>query len=101
MGFDPVTIGAAVAAIGAAVGGYQGNQASKDQAGAQGRAEREAKKTAAQQDQAMNKTNAKKPNLGGLYRDNSLAGQSGTMLTSSSGIDTSKMQLGKTTLLGG
>jgi hypothetical protein len=101
MGFDPLTVMAVGSVLGLGTSLVQGNAAKKRQEGAQDRAEREAKKTADLQDQAMNKANAKKPNLGGLYRDNSLAGQSGTLLTSPSGIDTSKMQLGKTTLLGG
>ena len=101
MGFDPLT---------AMVGGtflsslVQGNVSNKRQEGAQGRAELAAKKTADLQDQAVNKANAKKPNLASLYQDNSLSGKAGiagTMLTGPTGVDRSSLTLGKTTLLGG
>jgi len=64
----------------------------------------EAAKNADMADQAMNKANAKQPNVGKLQGANVNAakgGQSGTMLTGPTGVDTSSLTLGKTTLLGG
>ena len=66
-------------------------------------AQDEAAKNADLADQAMNKANAKQPNVGKLQGANVNAakgGQSGTMLTGPQGVDTSTLTLGKATLLG-
>lgn len=67
-------------------------------------AQDEAAKNADLADQAMNRANAKQPNVSKLRGANVNAakgGQSGTMLTGPQGIDTSTLTLGKATLLGG
>lgn len=64
----------------------------------------EAAKNADLADQAMNRANAKQPDIGKLRSSNvnaSKGGQSGTMLTGPQGVDTSSLTLGKATLLGG
>lgn len=70
-----------------------GNQA-KDAAAASARAAEE----------AQNKANARKPDTAAAMAAAILAGksgQSGTMLTGPSGIDTNSLMLGRATLLGG
>lgn len=67
-------------------------------------AQDEAAKNADLADQAMNRANAKQPNVSKLRGANVNAakgGQSGTMLTGPQGVDTSTLTLGKATLLGG
>lgn len=66
-------------------------------------AQDEAAKNADLADQAMNRANAKQPNVGNLRSSNvnaSKGGQSGTMLTGPQGVDTNSLTLGKATLLG-
>ena len=61
-------------------------------------------KTQQQSDEANNRANAKSPDITAMLSANMLAGkqgQSGTMLTGSSGIDPSLLTLGKSSLLGG
>ena len=55
-------------------------------------------------DEANNAANARSPDVAAAAARNAMAaqaGQSGTMLTGPSGIDPSKLTLGKQTLLGG
>ena len=82
---------------------YTSNQASKRQAAAQREATTQAEKQAAQAEREFNRANAKKPNVGAIVAANqqaSLTGQAGTMLTGPQGIDPTKLELGKNTLLG-
>ena len=82
---------------------YTSNQASKRQAAAQREAVAQAEKQAAQAEREFNRTNAKKPNVGAIVAANqqaSLTGQAGTMLTGPQGIDPTKLELGRKTLLG-
>ena len=63
-----------------------------------------AKVNAQAADQAINRANQKSPDSAAAMAANVLAGkagQSGTMLTGSQGIDQSQLTLGKTNLLGG
>lgn len=60
-----------------------------------------AKKQADLADQASNRANAKTPNIAALLAGNQAPGGVGsTMLTGSGGVDTSKLTLGRNTLLG-
>lgn len=93
------------AAIGSAVAGaYNANQQKQQMKGANYRAEQAALKQEKQLEQQMNAANKKRPNTNALLANasqNARAGQSGTMLTGSQGIDPAALTLGKTTLLGG
>ena len=63
-----------------------------------------AQEAAKAQDEANNKVNQKRPDTSALYSANQQSaknGPSSTMLTGSSGVDPSALQLGKSTLLGG
>jgi hypothetical protein len=63
-----------------------------------------ANKQASAADQAFNKANGKSPDISSMLSENVLnakGGQSGTMLTGSSGVDPSTLLLGRKTLLGG
>lgn len=100
---------AIVAATAVAVAGsptytaYTSNKASKRQQGAQREAVAQAEKQAAQAEREFNRANAKKPNVGAIVAGNQqagLAGQAGTMLTGPTGIDPTKLELGRNTLLG-
>lgn len=99
-----LAITAAVAVGGTlAYSAYSSNQASKRQQGAQREAVAQAEKQAAQAEREFNRANAKKPNVGAIVAGNQqagLAGQAGTMLTGPTGIDPTKLELGKNTLLG-
>lgn len=117
---DPVTAGLALgasASSAAAVGTmaylgagalgtqmYSANKASKAQKEANAISVAQAKTAADQADQATNRANAKSPDVAGLLSANTLsakAGQSGTMLTGTQGVDPNTLMLGKKTLLGG
>lgn len=94
-------------AVGGPVGallGYQAQQqadAAQAQRQAQAQAYAQAAKTADLADQAMNKANARTPDLGALLAGNSKKdGASGTLLTGSQGVDPSTLLLGRNTLLG-
>lgn len=82
----------------------QGKKANEIQQAAGDEAQKRAEATAKLAEEAVNKANQKRPNVAGMLSSNQMAakgGQSGTMLTGPGGIDPSKLQLGKTTLLGG
>ena len=101
---DPVT--ATMVLGGAAVGAqvYGANKAAKAQKEANAVSVAQAKTAADQADQATNRANAKSPNVAGLLSANTMsakAGQSGTMLTGTQGVDPNTLMLGKKTLLGG
>jgi hypothetical protein len=85
--------------------GYQAQtqaDAAQSEKQAQAQALQQATKTADLADQAMNKANARTPDLGALLAGNSKKdGASGTLLTGSQGVDPSTLLLGKNTLLGG
>lgn len=100
------------ASVGAVFGGPLGyfigdsydsaKQAQKDQEQAAAEAKAAAAKQADLADQAMNKANAKSPDVGAMLTANSKqSGVSSTMLTSPSGVANNNLTLGKTTLLGG
>lgn len=95
----------AVAAVaGTAYSVYNGERAAKEQEGAMKRAQDSAKSQADAADQAMNKANPKRPDVGALLAGNALAakgGVGGTMLTGPTGVDPAGLTLGKSTLLGG
>jgi hypothetical protein len=63
-----------------------------------------AKNAQADADIANNKANQNKPDVAGILASNANAGKAGpssTLLTGSQGIDPTKLNLGKSTLLGG
>jgi len=74
-------------------------QASKDQKKAQEAEIQQAAKLAAEQERELNRVNQKKPNIASLLTANTST--SNTMLTGSTGIDSAKLKLSKTSLLGG
>jgi uncharacterized protein (DUF2345 family) len=96
---------AAVAAVvGTGYAVYSGERAASAQADAAHKAEQNAKVQADQADQAVNRANGKKSDIGAMLAANQQAakgGQSGTMLTGPAGIDPNVLNLGKNTLLGG
>jgi hypothetical protein len=96
---------AAVAAVvGTSYAVYSGERAASAQKDAAQKAEQNAKVQADQADQAVNRANGKKPDIGAMLAANQQAakgGQSGTMLTGPAGIDPNVLNLGKNTLLGG
>jgi len=92
------------AAITAIAGAYTANQQKQQQKGANYRAEQSALKQEKQLEQQLNSVNKKRPNARAMLdgaAQNARAGQSGTMLTGSQGIDPAALTLGKNTLLGG
>ena len=83
---------------------YNANQQKQQMKGAQYRAEQAALKQEKQMEQQMNAANKKRPNTTAMLdsaAQSSRAGQSGTMLTGTQGIDPAALSLGKNTLLGG
>ena len=102
MGIETALIAAAIGSTAASI--YQGNKAEKAQKEATNQATANAKATAKASEEASNKANQKSPDSGALLSANltaGKAGQSSTMLTGSTGVDPSTLQLGKSTLLGG
>lgn len=103
MGIDPVTATIGAAVLGAVVSGIQGQkQASAAKKAANAQSE-QAKATADAAEQDMNRRNARGPNTEAMLAENELAAQSGdtgTMLTGPTGVDPSKLTLGKNTLIG-
>lgn len=96
-----VTAAAMVVGVGYSI--YNGEQQKSAQEDAQGQAKDAATKQAAQADQAMNKANQKTPDTSAILSQatqSGKAGASGTMLTGPTGIDSSTLTLGKSTLLG-
>lgn len=80
---------------------YQANKANQQQRAYQKSALEMSRKQADLADQANNKANAKTPNIAALLAGNQAPGGVGsTMLTGPGGVDTSKLTLGRNTLLG-
>lgn len=101
---DPVTATAVIGGLGAAAQYSQAKNADYNQRVATDQAAKQAAATADAADQATNRANAKSPDIAALTSADAMSakgGQSGTMLTGSSGVDTSSLLLGKKTLLGG
>ncbi len=93
----------ALAAAGTAYSVYSGERAAGAQSDAQNQAKDAAQKQATQADQALNRANQKSPDTAAILsgaQQAGKAGQSGTMLTGPSGVDSSSLTLGKNTLLG-
>lgn len=94
-----VTVGVATAYVG--YQGYQANKANQQQREYQKNALDLSRKQADLADQANNKANAKMPDIAALLAANKAPGGVGsTMLTGPGGVDTSKLTLGRNTLLG-
>lgn len=94
----------AVMAATTAFSAYNSNRQRQQQKGANYQAEQAALKQEKQMEQQMNAANKKRPNTNAMLNDaaqNARAGQSGTMLTGTQGVDPSMLTLGKNTLLGG
>ena len=82
----------------------QGKKANELQKRAMEQSERNARDAASQADQAFNRANAKKPDIGAMIAGNEAAGRAGlssTMLTGPTGVDPTALMLGRNTLLGG
>ena len=94
----------AVAGVATAYGaytGYQANKANQQQRAYQKTALEMSRKQADLADQANNKANPKTPDILALHAANKAPGGVGsTMLTGPGGVDTSKLTLGRNTLLG-
>jgi Ni/Co efflux regulator RcnB len=96
-----ILAGAAVAGTVAQI--QQGKKAAKSQEQAARQAVDQADKQAKMADEANNRANKKKPNVGAMLDANMQASQRGagsTMLTGPGGVDPSSLTLGKSTLLG-
>lgn len=94
-----VAVGAATAYVG--YQGYQANKANQQQRAYQKSALEMSRKQADLADQANNKANAKTPDIAALLAGNQNPGGVGsTMLTGPGGVDTTKLALGRNTLLG-
>lgn len=96
-------ITAAVAAASAYSSYSQGKKSAAAQKTANKKAQANADKQAQLAEQDLNRANQKSPDVGALLSANqqqSLSGQSGTMLTGSQGVDPNSLSLGKSTLLG-
>ena len=92
---------AGVATVYASYTGYQANKANQQQRTYQKSALEMSRKQADLADQANNRANAKAPDIAALLAGNQAPGGVGsTMLTGPGGVDTSKLTLGRNTLLG-
>ena len=100
-----VAVAAVVVGGAAAVNsGYNANKANQQARSANNTAIVNAKKNAMLADEANGKANARSPDSDAMNSANVVAGksgQSGTLLTGTSGVDPNSLTLGKTTLLGG
>lgn len=100
MSFAMSAVAVAAAAY-ASYTGYQANKANQQQRAYQKSALEMSRKQADLADQANNKANAKVPDIAALLAANQSPGGVGsTMLTGPGGVDTSKLTLGRNTLLG-
>ena len=100
-GVSAVTVAAVTAAAYAGYTGYQANKANQQQREYQKNALEVSRKQAELADQANNKANVKTPDILALLAANKSPGGVGsTMLTGPGGVDTSKLTLGRNTLLG-
>ena len=93
-----------LAAGGALLGAVNGYKQAAQQRSAMKQAEQQAQQQARQQDEAINRANQKRPDVGQIAGANagaSLMGNAGTMLTGPTGVSSDPTQLGKQTLLGG
>ncbi len=97
-------VGATAAVAGTGAAYMQGQKQASARKKAASQAEANANKLYAQQDQELNRKNAKQPNTAALFAGNqqsAQAGASGTILTGPSGVDPMSLSLGKNTLIGG
>lgn len=93
-----------VAAVGTGYSIYSGERAASQQAAAQRQAKAQAAADTKAADEANNRVNQKDPNTNALLSAAKQAGKLGgasTLLTGPTGIDTSSLSLGRSTLLGG
>lgn len=99
-----ILVPAALSIFGAVAQHEQAAKAEKTQKQAMDQASTQAAQTAALAEQANNKANAASPNTAAIQAQNQVQAQAGgggaTMLTGPSGVDPSKLQLGKNSLLG-
>lgn len=96
-------IAAAAAVVGAGYSIYNGERTASAQSDAQNQSKQAAKDQATSADIAMNRANQKAPDTSAILSGIQQAGkfgQSGTMLTGPTGVDSSSLTLGKSTLLG-
>lgn len=83
---------------------YSGERAASAQEKAQRQATDSASAQAKSADEAQNKANQRRPDTSAIMaaaQQSGVSGQSGTMLTGTSGIGQDALKLGKSTLLGG
>ena len=93
-------IGLALSAAGLGYGIYSGERAQSQSADAASEAKKRARKAELDAQQATNKANQKTPDINSILQ-RSRDKPSSTMLTGSYGVDPSRLNLGKSTLLGG
>lgn len=102
-GTSAATLLAYAAVAGTAYSVYAGERSASAQKDAQNQARSAAQTQAKAADEATNRANQKTPDTSAILAAQNQAGkggQSGTMLTGSSGIDPAALQLAKSTLLG-
>lgn len=101
---EPTTLAIAslvLTAAGTGAAYVQGQQQQAQQKNASRKANENAKSSLAQQEQEMNRRNAKQPNVAALTADNNNAASLGnTLLSGVGGVDPSQLTLGKNTVLG-
>lgn len=115
---DPVSLSVGLGAFGTAANMHSQQKAAKEQKKATEAASAQAAETAQKAeaaaeaatksatdkaDQANNRINAKRPDMGGVQSSidqMAKGGQSGTLLTGPGGVDPKTLLLGRTTLLG-
>ena len=93
----------ALTAISTAAGIYQGVSAAGAQSDAQQQAKKQGEASLLQSQQAMNRANAKHPDVNAILsaaQQAGKSGESGTMLTGPQGVAPGSLPLGKSTLLG-
>ena len=102
-GITATTVLAAAAVAGTAYSIYSGEKQASAQKSAQQQAMANANAQAKAADEATNRANQKQPDTSAILSAAMQAGkggQSGTMLTGPSGVQSSDLSLGKSTLLG-
>lgn len=98
-----LSVAAAAGVAGTAYSIYNGERQASAQQDAQNQAKAQAEEQAKKADEAMNRANQKTPDTSAILsqaQQSGKSGASGTMLTGPTGIDSSSLTLGKSTLLG-
>lgn len=98
---NPALISAGISAYGTSKQAEQAKKGQAAQADANAKADANSKAALSQQEQAVNKANAKAPNVAALLTQNqNETALGGTQLTGTGGVQRSDLKLGTNTLLG-